>query len=222
MEDLSPYICTFGGCLQTETRFARRRLWFRHELQVHRSSWVCSHTDCGEEFSTSDHLEQHMTTSHQGTFGKKQLPAIMSLCRRGSTSPMKCPLCAKGFTNVEIFRRHLGGEMEELALFALPRTQDFGNDSETGNQSDDSSVASSLSQQRSKTDMARENIPDGENEIGTPVVLFDQRLAIGADVCYLPRPPVKAAEGIHCVIRNLLLDKRPYVTYSLRWSKPFD
>lgn len=112
--------------------------------------------------------------------------------------------------------------MEELALFALPRTQDFGNDSETGNQSDDSSVASSLSQQRSKTDMARENIPDGENEIGTPVVLFDQRLAIGADVCYLPRPPVKAAEGIHCVIRNLLLDKRPYVTYSLRWSKPFD
>jgi hypothetical protein len=219
MEDLSPYLCTFEGCLQAGTRFTQRRLWFRHELEIHRSIWVCNHTDCREEFSKSELFERHMVTAHRGAFGKKQLPSIMSMCRSGRPLPLDCPLCSKSFATAETFRRHLAGEMEELALFVLPRTQDFDDDSASGNESEDSSVAASLSRQHSVANASKDVtvLDDGEE----PFVHLenperDKHLVVGADVFY--RHPKGAlnvdGEGIQCIITKVYLDKKPYVACS--------
>jgi hypothetical protein len=206
MEDLSPYICSFEGCLQAGTRFTRRRDWFKHELEVHRSFWVCNYTDCREELSTADLLEQHMIISHKGTFGKKQLRAITFMCKPSHPSSMECPLCFKSFATVDTFRRHLGGEMEELALFVLPRTQPLDDDFDSDNEWDDDSNASSPSQQEPMAD-SLEGVRASLGENSFPNFSAAGQFAVGDEVFYRPLSyhPMKEGEGegFQCVIRRI-------------------
>lgn len=129
-EDLRPYICTFGGCLDAARLFTRRRLWFQHELAVHRIYWTCNGSQCNCKFETKSQFEDHMRQSHKDTFTEKQLPAIAELCKRSTESigDMKCPLCAQSLPTSKALRHHLGSEMEELALFVLPRGEDCQRD----------------------------------------------------------------------------------------------
>jgi hypothetical protein len=80
---------------------------------------------------------------------------------------MKCPLCAKSFKDAEAFRRHLGGEMEGLALFVLPRTQDFDDDddNDSGSESDYASNAPSIGQQHPAADNGKDHALGDDAEV---------------------------------------------------------
>lgn len=135
-EDLRPYVCTFGGCLDAAKLFTRRRLWFRHELTVHRIYWECNGGQCNRKFESRSLFEDHMRQIHKNTFTEKQLPAISVLCKRNAEpiGDSKCPLCAQSFPTSKSLQRHLGGEMEELALFVLPRGEGLSGDSDSDSQ----------------------------------------------------------------------------------------
>jgi hypothetical protein len=88
--------------------------------------------------------------------------------------------------------------MEELALFVLPRTQDFDDDDDSGSESDRASNASSIGQQHSAANARKDHALGDDKLEGSPAsAAGDERLIVGADVVYVPL-------GCQCVIRKVL------------------
>ena len=130
-------MCTFEEC--DLKLFEDRHSWFRHELEFHRLEWCCrfcSHPPFGSETK----LSTHMRHQHVQFAARTQLPALLKASRQSTDriSPTACPLCHWDVTLKEFnthtpsdevlvvtpiqFRQHLGAHMEQLALFALPRS----------------------------------------------------------------------------------------------------
>ena len=137
LTDLRPYVCSFEEC--DLKLFADRQIWFNHELECHRLEWCCrfcSHPPFGSE----NNLSTHMRHRHPQFSSPVQLPALMKASRQSldRIPATSCPLCHWDVklrdlnthtsldetlvVTLEQFRHHLGTHMEQLALFALPRS----------------------------------------------------------------------------------------------------
>ncbi|KAH6678038.1 hypothetical protein B0J14DRAFT_474333 [Halenospora varia] len=163
LSDLKPYVCAFENCQLR--MFPDRHTWFSHELKEHRREWkcqFCSHS----AFKSALNFESHLKHSHAASFIDAQLPSLLEMGQQSiiQISPRDCPFCdhwekrlRKLNPNIPSrdalvvtpsqYKHHVGGHMEQLALFAIPRghteTGDAGsngsNDSAPGLASRDSS-----------------------------------------------------------------------------------
>ncbi|OCL13569.1 hypothetical protein AOQ84DRAFT_429336 [Glonium stellatum] len=144
LQDLEPYICTFPSC--SLDSFQSQHAWFEHELLLHRSRWVCS--QCSGSFGSSDELKEHISQRHRSVISGRQISAIVEQSKRSidSIQPSECPFCddpwakddQKTTTGEEVlvvkldqFRRHVGHHLQQIALFALPRSTE-GNENSLG------------------------------------------------------------------------------------------
>ncbi|KAH0559111.1 hypothetical protein GP486_004323 [Trichoglossum hirsutum] len=140
LRDLKPYICTFSSCGLDS--FHSLHAWFEHELLVHRCQWIC--LLCSASFMSPENLKGHISKRHYPAISDQQLSTIIDQSKRpvDSIKPNECPFCDgswieadTGLTtgeealvdNLNQFRRHLGHHLQQVALFALPRSiQDHG------------------------------------------------------------------------------------------------
>ena len=164
--DPRPYVCTFECDLKL---FADRRAWFEHELQCHRLEWscrACSHPP----FRSEAGLSMHMRYRHGPFSSAAQLPALIEASRQpvDRISAAECPLCHWDITlkdlnshmssdetlvvTPEQFRRHLGAHMEQLALFALPRSYKYEEEDADSNEAAVMAVSDSESRHLSNTE----------------------------------------------------------------------
>ena len=121
--------------------FRRRRDWFQHELDVHRVYWECPR-GCSQSLCSEHDFKLHMVHSHQTKLTQEQIECLtkgMSKQQDGRHQTC-CGLCGAEYLANETLRRHLGGEMEEIALFVMPRQYDFwdGSDGSSDTGSSDS------------------------------------------------------------------------------------
>lgn len=147
--DLKPYVCTHEGC--DLKMFSDRRTWFSHELD-HRQKWCCYFCRGKQVFTESIKYQIHMEHAHPEAFTATQLPTLLELSRQQITkmSPSDCPLCSdwerhlrainphipssdKIVVTLDQFQHHVGGHMQQLALFAIPRGHNVDGDADTGN-----------------------------------------------------------------------------------------
>ena len=151
--DLRSYVCTFKDC---DLRlFADRHTWFKHEMKHHRFEWCCPY--CSQTlFRSEKELKAHIHHQHTDLPSLPH-PALVEIGRRSldRIPATDCPLCywdeslrdlnthtSSDETLVvtpEQFRRHLGDHMEQLALFALPRS--YKNEDEEGDANSDQAAA---------------------------------------------------------------------------------
>lgn len=140
--DLEPYICTFKDCHVKP--FSTRRSWFHHEMEMHRKEWLCH--SCNITFASPDVMRNHLKRKHGTLFTETQLPAILERCERPRPLTPDCPFCETWATSLrermahldpmsvdhtivvtpKQFQTHVGRHLEQLSLFALPRS--FGDD----------------------------------------------------------------------------------------------
>ncbi|KAL8689788.1 MAG: hypothetical protein Q9218_004619 [Villophora microphyllina] len=123
LRDIQPYMCTFGGCNQTNTLFERRRDWIAHELQLHRTEWCCN-TQGHQVYGSRKEFHDHMQNQHSGSFDDLQLDSLARMSGRPAVNlKFACPLCcSERFNDLSIDRleQHLGRHLEVIATFALP------------------------------------------------------------------------------------------------------
>jgi hypothetical protein len=137
--DLRSYVCTYKDC--DAPYFGDINEWFQHEMTVHRVTYkcfLCSNTTCNEKGQFLSHL-QHNHRQHN--FDGKQQQAI-ELARRSLTQILAsdCPCCVDWparlkerkvqlsgsasdnsvFVSPKVFKHHVAGHLEQLALFAAP------------------------------------------------------------------------------------------------------
>ncbi|KAH0559895.1 hypothetical protein GP486_003587 [Trichoglossum hirsutum] len=124
LQDLEPFMCTFGGCAQSYRTYGSRQDWQRHESSKHRliHLWICH--DCDDSWADLKEFKVHMNTKHQGTFMTPQLESIAQLCKvvRQNDRPRNaCILCGARFHGtVQEEYDHLASHLLDIALFVLP------------------------------------------------------------------------------------------------------
>jgi hypothetical protein len=158
MRDLRPYICSYGGCPEEARIFRRRRDWFQHELDVHRVYWECPR--CSLPLSSKHDFKLHTVHSHQTQLTQEQIESLakgMSKQQDGRHQT-NCGLCGAEFLVNETLRRHLAGEMEEIALFVMPRQYDFWDGSDGSSDTDTSDSTDELVEEPTSSGLTEANI----------------------------------------------------------------
>ena len=123
--DLLPYICTFGNCDSSSTKFPSRAAWADHEFNEHRfdALWVCP--ECPAEHTSTLDWEGHLEEEHNRIFSRSELHVARISAYRQRPRPVEseeCPLCRVILCQPRhAFIKHIGQHMEEIALIALPR-----------------------------------------------------------------------------------------------------
>ena len=133
LEDLRPYVCTFPSCDQM--MFPNRELWFNHELENHRVEHVCHF--CLKCQDSAIAYEVHLLREHQSLLKNLDLSTFLGTSRQAVTTIRHslCPFCDPEVKDenlpldVSSFKIHVAAHMEQLALFALPRISDVGDES---------------------------------------------------------------------------------------------
>ncbi|KAI4253147.1 MAG: hypothetical protein LQ352_003857 [Teloschistes flavicans] len=124
LQDIQPYICTFGGCPQTDTLFERRRDWIAHELQRHRTEWCCN-VPGHSVYGSHQEFQSHMQHQHRDSIDDSQLDSLTKMVARPAVNlKFSCPLCcSERFNELSIDRleQHLGRHLEVTATFSLPQ-----------------------------------------------------------------------------------------------------
>ena len=137
MNDLEPYICTFGSCLRTNKTYGLKADWIHHEIDIHQTQkvWFCR--PCEAELESRQAFDNHMRQNHPGLVNEHQLDSFAELCTQISPNLEKrtlCPLCLADFKKEKLLRNHLADELEQIALFAAlparPRLYDPNSDDE--------------------------------------------------------------------------------------------
>ena len=126
--------------------FKSRNEWFSHELKVHRREWFCQFCE-NETFPSKELFSSHTVSNHQSILDNSSLDALLlqseqqveripanacHLCNDWEENlrrkhPSRQPLSSaiedgNIYGQPKQFRRHLGRHMEQIALFALPRS----------------------------------------------------------------------------------------------------
>ena len=137
MNDLEPYICTFGGCLRANKTYGVKADWIHHEVDIHQTQRVWSCRPCGEDCRSRQAFDNHMRQNHPGLVNEHQLDSFAELCMQiygNLKDRTQCPLCLEEFKKEKFLRRHLADELEQVALFAAlparPRLYDPNSDDE--------------------------------------------------------------------------------------------
>lgn len=124
LRDIQPYVCTFGGCSQTDALFERRRDWIAHELQRHRTEWCCN-VPGHLVYGSHKEFQSHMQHQHPDSIDDGQLDSLTEMVARPAVNlKFSCPLCcSERFSDLNIDRleQHLGRHLEVIATFALPQ-----------------------------------------------------------------------------------------------------
>jgi hypothetical protein len=125
--------------------FRRRRDWFQHELDVHRNYWECPR-DCSELLFNTNDFESHMLDLHKSQLTQEQIGYLTKALSKQQDGRHKtnCRLCGEEYLVNESLCRHLGGEMEEIALSVMPRPHDFWDGSEGSSDTDTSESTDGL------------------------------------------------------------------------------
>ncbi|KHE85154.1 hypothetical protein GE21DRAFT_1206890 [Neurospora crassa] len=184
--DLKAYVCTVGGTECDDKFFEDRTSWFDHELEQHRSEFVC--VLCGvkevQDKRTRDELRQHILGAHSD-FESDQLERLEDAGRETITSfkTNNCPFCddwsklmankkppgreaelGEGFlVSISRFKKHVAMHLEQLAIFAVPRYGHQTDINEDASHGSDSRVIESRSSEsvaasfRSKDDLDTED-----------------------------------------------------------------
>ncbi|KAF4625590.1 hypothetical protein G7Y89_g12575 [Cudoniella acicularis] len=162
LADLKTYVCTFQNC--ELKMFPDHHTWFQHELKEHRREWkcfFCSH----KPFKMSSAYKNHLKHDHASSFVDEQFPALLEMSQQPivKISPAECPFCEDWEERLRAinphipitealvvtpsqFKHHVGGHMEQLALFAIPRGYVEDGEADSADAvPEDKSVDSSLS-----------------------------------------------------------------------------
>jgi hypothetical protein len=149
-------VCLYEG---SELKlFPDRHIWFSHELKDHRREWNC-HFCSREPFTSKDKYRDDLANRHPNVYIEDQLSALFEMSQRAivKVSASECPFCEDWEQRLRAinphipssetlvvtpsqFQHHVGGHMEQLALFAIPRghTEDGDVDSNVSHRSKDS------------------------------------------------------------------------------------
>jgi hypothetical protein len=140
--DLRAYVCTVGGVECDNCFFGDSRVWFDHEMQHHRRTWVCVLCQEGP-FKSLDKMGLHAASKHRDVLAQpSQIRVLVDASQRSldAIPARDCPFCDEWAESLEantpapegrkvvitvdptLFRRHLSFHQEQLALFAIPRT----------------------------------------------------------------------------------------------------
>lgn len=121
--------------------FANRRTWADHEMQVHRRAWECRFC-LRQHFDSLGNLRSHVMLNHKNIAKSGQLEPFLEICSRPleTLAASTCDFCnwseklMRLKENREInpqeeihvtahqFMKHVAGHLEQIALFALPRS----------------------------------------------------------------------------------------------------
>ncbi|KAJ5024206.1 hypothetical protein PSV08DRAFT_185568 [Bipolaris maydis] len=185
--DLRPYVCTFPDC--DSPYFGDINKWFQHEMTFHRVSFECFL--CSKFFNQEDKYTLHIKREHDETLDDGGEQAARDLSRKplAQIPATDCPCCSDWSTRLEeqviqtsgsaptgilavtptVFKRHLAGHLEQLALFAIPIgvSTDANDDSnaameETKSKRTDASKLSALTFPSDRGDLERS---ESESEI---------------------------------------------------------
>ncbi|KAK0614453.1 hypothetical protein B0T14DRAFT_528535 [Immersiella caudata] len=159
--DLKAYVCTLGEGECGLEMFGDQKAWFDHELKQHRRQWTCAVCKYGP-YRSLDTLKAHAGARHPEVDGTQLRTLIdVSQAPLAAIPAQDCPFCdeweqklrqtlpqfnssGQGLgpdvvvtVDPRQFRRHVGTHLQQLALFAVPRTiyasDEQGNGSVTGN-----------------------------------------------------------------------------------------
>ena len=145
LRDLQPYVCTFTGCDFQNHLFASKDAWYQHEIQEHRYLWHCN-VEGHSMYDTQELFMNHMTQIHDTKISWERMADLAPIFQRpGSSSGGDCNLC---FEKSENLRDHLAHHLEQIALFALPRSSE--NDPDSKISLDQQSVEAPLSDDESR------------------------------------------------------------------------
>ncbi|CAI6238564.1 unnamed protein product [Periconia digitata] len=136
ISDLQPYVCTFLECDLASQFFPDRDTWYAHEKQHHRLEYHCNisnHTP----FDTEQAFSQHMKSTHAVLIQLHDLDAVRKMFLRPvQAAGGACNLCGAPTNNLKI---HISRHLEQLALFAIPRSDYTGGEGD--GRDDDSNMA---------------------------------------------------------------------------------
>ncbi|KAJ5716894.1 hypothetical protein N7488_002540 [Penicillium malachiteum] len=123
--DLRPYVCTFESCQSAGKLYVSRHEWIYHELQIHRRKFVCQ--ECDKAYPGRKELAKHLDKNHAGSVPPNRIEIFLDLCERqidlSDDQIEACLICGQELTLHEL-QGHIGGHMEDLALFVLPSTSE--------------------------------------------------------------------------------------------------
>ena len=133
--DIKPYICTFSDCKLELAQFPNRAAWAEHEFSQHRLTryWKCA--ECEQSFTKLSRFSDHWSKEHADIFCNLDLEsateaALYSKENRAETE--QCPLCltVPGHSKRN-FIQHVGRHLEQIALMAMPPSEQESPETET-------------------------------------------------------------------------------------------
>ncbi|KAH7389318.1 hypothetical protein DE146DRAFT_767511 [Phaeosphaeria sp. MPI-PUGE-AT-0046c] len=148
--DLRPYVCTFPDC--DAPYFGDINKWFQHEMTLHRVLYKCFLCPNKTYYQEKNYLS-HLNKEHAMMLDASEQQQARDLARKplAQIPASDCPCCSDWVDRLKeqinqtsrlapnetlavtptIFKRHLAGHLEQLALFAVPigATTDDDNNS---------------------------------------------------------------------------------------------
>jgi hypothetical protein len=122
-QDLLPYVCVFHDCVNSHKMYASRHEWFTHEI--------------------SSHLVPKV---HPGTTWSDFLPNASKL------PELKCPVCHQSSIPGSKVEKHIARHLEDLALFALPKSAwDNDQNDQEENEDNDGKISSDATEDKSNS-----------------------------------------------------------------------
>ncbi|KAI1662740.1 hypothetical protein F4813DRAFT_341731 [Daldinia decipiens] len=118
--DLRPYVC-LEPCLTADHQFSHRSDWASHMRNVHWRQWHCP-LGCSQNFDTVEEARAHLMANHTDDLesGQRAVGDIGSQpdIRKAEGN---CPVCFnKQINTAQQYYSHVGDNLEQLSLFALP------------------------------------------------------------------------------------------------------
>ena len=92
---------------------------------MHRREYFCN--ACHETSSSRAEFQAHLLEKHSNLIDPTELQVIIDRCERPIQSEQCCPLCPDKHA-AERLRRHLGGHLQQIALFVPRPDEDEGAD----------------------------------------------------------------------------------------------
>lgn len=217
LHDLRPYVCTFPHC--DLALFSNKDSWFKHELDDHRLEWCCQFCSHAP-WETPENYEAHLRNDHANSLKGINLSVILQSSKQSvsTISTSSCPFCDPQVKNESLpldtfsFKIHAAKHMEQLALFAIPRTSDVGDGSFTSIRAALAlpNMNDSIDAEKALANKEPEDLPLHHAAYEGRGVEVKRLLQAGDDVDALGRtwgtPLGAAIEGKHLAVVKLLLE----------------
>ncbi|KAI5805712.1 hypothetical protein EDC01DRAFT_725289 [Geopyxis carbonaria] len=160
LQDLQPYVCTFKDCELHEHLFEDLDQWNRHERQYHRVEWFCN-TENHRPFTDESDFVKHMGDAHAILCTNSNQQKTLLKMFQQSSEPSKeetCNFCEESTTNL---KRHVARHLEQISLFALPRSND--SEADEGEKDLDAEIDPEVDSKAKLTELSGESTKDSED-----------------------------------------------------------